>query len=136
VEQKNWSVVRRLVGYDRYRSKEALAQLNRLYQSVRLYTNFFQPVMQLQRKSRHGARVHKVYDRARTPYQRVLDQGVLSLEQQEALAKQYHRLNPVKLLDQINQDLARLWDLADTKPIGGSSVTVLSETARTTQDLL
>jgi hypothetical protein len=92
--------------------------------------------MQLQRKSRHGARVHKVYDRARTPYQRVLDQGVLSLEQQEALAKQYHRLNPVKLLDQINQDLARLWDLADTKPIGGSSVTVLSETARTTQDLL
>jgi hypothetical protein len=136
VEQKNWSVVRRLVGYDRYRSKEALAQLNRLYQSVRLYTNFFQPVMQLQRKSRHGARVHKVYDRARTPYQRVLDQGVLSLEQQEALAKQCHRLNPVKLLDQINQDLARLWDLADTKPISGSSVTVLSETTRTTQDLL
>jgi hypothetical protein len=71
VEQKNWSVVRRLVGYDRYSSKEALAQLNRLYQLVRLYTNFFQPVMQLQRKSRHGARVHKVYDRARTPYQRV-----------------------------------------------------------------
>jgi hypothetical protein len=103
VEQKNWSVVRRLVGFDRYRSKEALAQLNRLYQSVRLYTNFFQPVMQLQRKSRHGARVHKVYDRARTPYQRVLDQGVLSLEQQEALAKQCHRLNPVKLLDRLTK---------------------------------
>ena len=51
VEQKNWSVVRRLVGYDRYSSKEALTQLNRLYQLVRLYTNFFQPVMQLQQKT-------------------------------------------------------------------------------------
>jgi hypothetical protein len=97
---------------------------------VRLYTNFFQPMMQLQQKTRHGARVHKVYDQTRTPYQRVLDQGVLSLEQQEALAKQYQRLNPVKLLDQINQALARLWDLANTKSINGSSVTVLSEATK------
>ena len=95
VEQKNWSVVRRLVGYDRYSSKEALAQLNRLYQLVRLYTNFFQPVMQLQQKTRQGARVHKVYDQARTPYQRVLEQGVLTDQQQAALTQQYQRLNPV-----------------------------------------
>ena len=67
VEQKNWSVVRRLVGYERYSSKEALVQLNRVYQLVRSYSNFFQPVMQLQRKSRHGAKVHKVYDAAKTP---------------------------------------------------------------------
>ena len=93
VEQKNWSVVRRLVGYDRYSSKEALAQLNRLYQLVRLYTNFFQPVMQLQQKTRQGARVHKVYDQARTPYQRVLEQGVLTDQQQAALTQQYQRLN-------------------------------------------
>ena len=62
VEQKNWSVVRRLVGYDRYSSQEALERLNRIYQLVRMYTNYFQPVMQLQHKSRHGAKVHKVYD--------------------------------------------------------------------------
>jgi hypothetical protein len=127
VEQKNWSVVRRLVGYDRYSSKEALAQLNRLYQLVRLYVNFYQPVMQLQQKTRHGARVHKVYDQARTPYQRVLEQGVLTLEQQNALAQQYQQTNPVKLLDQIKQSLARLWGLADTQSTNGSSVTVLSE---------
>ena len=95
VEQKNWSVVRRLVGYDRYSSKEALAQLNRLYQLVRLYTNFFQPVMQLQQKTGQGARVHKVYDQARTPYPLVLEQGVLTDEQQAALTQQYQRLNPV-----------------------------------------
>ena len=64
VEQKNWSVVRRLVGYDRYSSKPALEQLERIYQLVRCYVNFFQPVMQLKHKSRHGAKVHKVYDSA------------------------------------------------------------------------
>jgi hypothetical protein len=127
VEQKNWSVVRRLVGYDRYSSKEALAQLNRIYQLVRLYVNFYQPVMQLQHKTRHGARVHKVYDQARTPYQRVLEQGVLRLERQDALARQYQQLNPVKLLEQIKQALTRLWDLSDHQSTNGSSVTLLSE---------
>ena len=104
----NWSVVRRLVGYDRYSFQEALERLNHIYQLVRLYPNFFQPVMQLQHKSRHGAKVHKVYDRASTPYQRVLEQGVMTDQQQEALADHYQRLNPVKLLAQINQALERL----------------------------
>ena len=61
VEQKNWSVVRRLVGYDRYSSKPALEQLERIYQLVRCYVNFFQPVMQLKHKSRHGAKVPTRY---------------------------------------------------------------------------
>jgi len=113
VEQKNWSVVRRLVGYDRYSSKAALQQLNRLYDHVRLYINFLQPTMKLQHKSRHGARVHKVYDTAKTPYQRLLGRGVLTDQQRQALERQYHRLNPVRLLAQIDQDLERLWSLAD-----------------------
>jgi hypothetical protein len=127
VEQKNWSVVRRLVGYDRYSSKEALAQLNRLYQVVRQYTNFFQPVMQLQHKTRHGARVHKVYDQARTPYRRLLEQGVLTVDQQEALAKQYQMLNPVKLREQVDQALQKLWSLADNPVSNQWSVTLSSE---------
>jgi len=68
VEQKNWSVVRRLIGYDRYSSKAALEALNRIYYLTRLYVNFFQPVMKVVSKTRHGAKVHKVYDTARTPY--------------------------------------------------------------------
>jgi hypothetical protein len=127
VEQKNWSVVRRLVGYDRYSSKEALAQLNRLYQVVRQYTNFFQPVMQLQHKTRHGARVHKVYDQARTPYRRLLEQGVLTVDQQEALAKQYQLLNPAKLREQVDQALQKLWSLADNPVSNQWSVTLSSE---------
>lgn len=90
VEQKNWSGVRRLVGYDIYNSRGALEQLNRLYQLVRLYTNLYQPVMQLQQKTRHGARVYKVYDSARTPYRRLLESGVLTPEVREVMADSYH----------------------------------------------
>ena len=78
VEQKNWSVVRRLVGYDRYCSRAALETLNRIYTILRLYVNFFQPSMKLVHKTRHGAKVHKVYDQAQTPYQRLLRSGVLT----------------------------------------------------------
>ena len=56
--------MRRLIGYDRYDSKAALEVLNRVYDLTRLYVNFFQPDMKLVHKSRHGARVHKVYDTA------------------------------------------------------------------------
>jgi len=62
--ERTWSVVRRLIGYDRYDSKAALEVLNRVYDLTRLYVNFFQPDMKLVHKSRHGARVHKVYDTA------------------------------------------------------------------------
>jgi len=130
VEQKNWSVVRRLVGYERYSSKEAHAQLNRIYQLLRLYVNFFQPVMQLQHKSRHGAKVHKVYDAARTPYQRVLESGVLAPQRQAELDQLYQKLNPVALKAQIDQELQRLWDMADTQPSKGRSVTVSSEATK------
>ena len=123
VEQKNWSVVRRLIGYDRYSSKEALEQLNRVYRLVRSYVNFFQPVMQLQSKTRRGARVHKVYDTAQTPYRRLLDSKVLTQEQRDVLADQYLRLNPVRLLAQINQALEQLWAMATTTSSHEPSVT-------------
>ena len=113
VEQKNWSVVRRVVGYDRYTSKTALNQMDRLYQLVRLYFNFFQPVMKLRHKRRNGAKVRKLYDTARTPYQRLLETDVLASDQRDALASQYQRLNPVKLRAHIDQALDHLWTLAD-----------------------
>ena len=112
VEQKNWSVVRRLIGYDRYDSKAALEALNRVYDLTRLYINFFQPTMKLVQKTRHGARVHKVYDTARTPYQRLLAAGILTETKQQELAATYHRLNPALLLRQINDNLERLWTMA------------------------
>lgn len=113
VEQKNWSVVRRLVGYDRYSSHAALEGLNRLYVILRLYGNFFQPVMKLVAKTRHGAKVRKTYDRARTPYQRLLEAGVLTAAKEQELAAIYRGLNPVFLRQQINAALERLWALAE-----------------------
>lgn len=113
VEQKNWSVPRRLIGYDRYSSKVAYVQMQRLYGYVRLYVNFFQPVSKLISKERDGAKVKKKYDDAQTPYQRLLASGVLDEPKRESLAKLYASLNPVKLRAQIDESLEALWKLAD-----------------------
>jgi len=113
VEQKNGNIVRRLVGYDRYSSKAAYQSLERLYIIVRQYTNFFQPTMKLIAKTRQGAKVHKVYDRAQTPYQRLLNSSVLDESKKVELAATYNGLNPVCLLKQINDTLDQLWKLAE-----------------------
>ncbi len=137
VEQKNWSVVRRLVGYDRYNSHAALECLNLVYATLRQYVNFFQPTMKLISKTRHGAKVHKVYDTARTPYQRLLESGTLTPAKRVELAATYRGLNPVLLLSQLNGHLEKLWNLADrttpkAKAKGGiSSVTANFESTTT-----
>ena len=113
VEQKNWTVVRRVIGYDRYSSKAALAQLGRVYSSLRLYVNFFQPAMKLKHKSREGAKVRKVYDEAKTPYQRVLETGALTPGQRESLERLYRSLSPVRLLGDIEREQQKLWALAE-----------------------
>lgn len=112
-EQKNWSTVRRTVGYDRYSSKAAFAQLQETYQLLRLYVNFFQPIRKLIDKERQGAKVKKRYDKAQTAYQRLLAAGVLSEEQTRRLEVLYRQLNPVQLKAQIDASLERLWRLTE-----------------------
>jgi len=130
VEQKNWSVVRRLVGYDRYNSHAALEYLNLVYATLRHYVNFFQPTMKLVSKTRHGAKVHKVYDTARTPYQRLLESGTLTPAKRAELAATYRGLNPVQLLNQLNGHLEKLWSLADqTLPKAKAKSEISSVTA-------
>jgi len=101
VEQKNYSVVRRAVGYQRCDTDTQLQLLNQLYEPLDLYTNFFQPSMKLQSKERHGARVKKKYDTARTPYQRLLDSNFIKEETKRQLRARYHSLNPAQLKRQI-----------------------------------
>lgn len=113
VEQKNWNVVRRVIGYGRYSSRTALAALNNIYSLLRLYMNFFQPVMKIVSKTRHGARVRKVYDTAQTPYQRLLKSGILSEAKQRELKELYQSLNPATLLEHINSSLETLWKLEE-----------------------
>ncbi len=116
VEQKNGSIVRRVIGRDRYSSKQALEALNRTYYLLRWYVNFLQPVMKLVSKTRHGARVSRVYDKAQTPYQRLLNSGTLTEAKKAELYGTYARLNPVRLLKQINDSLEYLWKLRDRHP--------------------
>jgi hypothetical protein len=116
VEQKNGAIVRALVGYDRYSSRAAYAQLARVYRLLRLHTNFFQPVQRLLHKSRHGAHVHRVYDRAQTPFQRLCARQVLAPHRQQTLAALYRSLNPLQLRRQIDAALTTLWHLAARDP--------------------
>jgi hypothetical protein len=96
VEQKNWSVVRRLVGYARY-ELFALVPLNRLYRLADDYVNYLQPVLTLVDKTREGAKVRKRYDRAQTPYRRLLASGVLTAAQAAALQLHSDAVQPIKL---------------------------------------
>lgn len=112
-EQKIWAVARRLVGYDRYSTRAAFDDLNRLYELLGLYLNFFQPIRKLIAKQRVRARIVKRYDRAQTPYQRLLAAGILDATAHAALETRYLSLNPVQLRAQVNATLHRLWKLAD-----------------------
>ena len=80
VEQKNWSVVRHTVGYDRWETEQQLALLESIYDKLRLYINFFQPSFKLIGKERIDNKTIKRYDIAKTPYQRVLERKDISLE--------------------------------------------------------
>jgi hypothetical protein len=113
VEQKNWSVIRRIIGYDRFNTQKAFIALNTIYRLLRLFMNFFQPVLKLVSKRRHGARVYKIYDVARTPYQRLLTSGILSEEKKGQLAATYNGLNPIILRQRIIKSVEQLWTLAD-----------------------
>lgn len=97
VEQKNYLVVRRAVGYARYDTEAQLDLLNELYAKLRLYTNSFQPTMKLKSKERVGRKVTKRYDDAQTPYHRVLAAAQVSEAEKERLRAKYKTLNPAAL---------------------------------------
>jgi len=111
VEQKNWTVVRQLIGYDRYESAEACELLGAIYVDWWLLVNLFQPVRKLLEKQRLGRKVHKRYDVAKTPYQRVLASSDVSEEKKEKLREVYRMLNPVALRRRISENFKKLWRL-------------------------
>lgn len=116
VEQKNGAVVRRMVGYSRYTGIDAASELARLYRSMRLFVNFFQPSFKLMEKTRDGARVTKRYHAPLTPFQRVQAHPAVSQADKDDLAEQFVRLDPVVLLHDIRQAQTRLKALADATP--------------------
>lgn len=116
VEQKNWPVVRQMVGYGRYDTPAELEVLTELYAYLRLYVNFFQPQMRLVSKTRHGAKVTKRYDTARTPYRRILEHPEIPGASKAVLTQTYLDLNPAALKRQIGRCQDRLLELSRIKP--------------------
>jgi hypothetical protein len=117
VEQKNYSIVRRAIGYLRYDTEEELSTINALYRRLRLYTNFFQPTMKLIEKTRIGSKVIKKYDKPLTPYRRVLACADTSEEDKQVLRKLYAKLNPAQLKRQITRLQQRLYTLNTRKQL-------------------
>lgn len=115
IEQKNYSVVRRAVGYMRHDTPEELKILNDIYRCLRLYSNFFQPVMKLLEKTRVGSRVRKTYDRAQTPYIRVMLSPDVLKEDKKQLSYQYQGLNPAELKRNIENLQACLLQVVSDK---------------------
>ncbi|MEK7874915.1 MAG: hypothetical protein AAB325_01845, partial [Pseudomonadota bacterium] len=99
--------VRRAVGYARYDSPAQQRLLNTLYAQLRLYTNYFQPVMKLRSKERLGAQVKKTYDPPQTPYRRLLAAPGITEPMRERLQAEYATLNPA----QLKREITRLQNL-------------------------
>ncbi len=108
VEQKNWSVVRHTIGYDRLETSAELALLTSIYSDLRLYINFFQPVLKLISKQRVDGKVIHLYDQATTPFRRVLALDSISIQIKARLTDLYFHLNPVTLRTNIDSKVALL----------------------------
>lgn len=115
VEQKNYSVVRQTVGYQRFDTAAELMVLKQLYATLRLYTNFFQPTMKLKSKERFGSRVQKRYHAPQTPYQRVLACADVTTADKKKLQRQYRQLNPAALKRELDKQCKELFRLAAKK---------------------
>lgn len=115
VELRNWLIVRRLVGRDRYSSRAAYQLLQRLYTLVRVQVNFFRPFRKLLAGRRIGSTRVRHYDAAQTPYQRLLAAGGLPAAVRRGLEAQFLAVDPARLAQQISATLDRLWALGASR---------------------
>ena len=114
IEQKNWTHVRKLTGWDRYDSHAALDALNDLYRhELRLMMNLFQPSVKLNRKVRVGSRLTRKYEAPQTPLDRLIASGQGDPAKIEALKQLRERVDPFELAQVIERKLERIWELAN-----------------------
>jgi hypothetical protein len=115
IEQKNWTHVRKLIGWDRYDTPEAVAALNDLYaHELRLYMNLFQPSVKLIRTVRKGSRKVRRYDEPRTPLDRLVGMPGADPKKVEALLHLRSQLDPFALSRIIQKKLERIWAMRQT----------------------
>ncbi|MGB8952010.1 MAG: hypothetical protein WCC06_05010 [Candidatus Aminicenantales bacterium] len=117
IEQKNWTHVRKLIGWDRYDSPQALAAMNDLYaHELRLYMNLFQPSVKLVQVIRKGSRRIRRYDKPRTPLDRLLELKTSDPHKIAELCALRKRTNPFELAERIQQKLETIWSLRHLRP--------------------
>jgi hypothetical protein len=115
IEQKNWTHVRKLLGWDRYDSPSALEALNDLYRNeLRLMMNLFQPTVKLESKVRVGSRLQRRYSPAQTPLDRLLTHAEIDLQQGQQLRQLRETLDPFELSKAIERKLQRIYRLANS----------------------
>jgi hypothetical protein len=113
VEQKNWTHVRRFMGWDRYDSPEALEAINELYENeLSVLMNLFQPSVKLVRTVRTGSRKRRIYDKPQTPLDRALASGSLDDKKAHELKALRERVDPFDLSKRVRNKLDRIWELA------------------------
>ncbi len=112
VEQKNWTHVRKLLGWDRYDTLETLKIINDLYQKLRIFQNLFQPSVKLNSKIRKGSRVMRRYDPPSTPLERVVKLAPKAVTQIQTLKSMLKNTDPFELSGQIDRQLDCLYKLA------------------------
>lgn len=98
VEERNRHIVRDYIGYERYDCPEAVVALNKLYMVLRLYVNYFLPIMKVKEKKYlpNGKQI-RIYGESMTPYERVLAHPDIPKSVKQKLTEEYGRLNPKKL---------------------------------------
>ncbi len=116
VEQKNWTHVRKLLGWDRYDSPEAVEAINDLYRhELRLWLNLYLPSVKLVKKVRVGSKLRRVYDAPQTPLERVASSAQANLAQVAELKNLRKSLNPFALAKIIDQKLEQIYELANRR---------------------
>ncbi len=131
VEQKNSTHVRAVIGHLRYDTEKELAIINSLYRNeLRLYKNFFQPVMKLKEKIRDKGKVHRKYDTPKTPYQRIMESEQIAQETKEELTRLYRTLNPAELKRGIDKKIHLLFKAYEEKNRGRQASPSKKQTPR------
>jgi hypothetical protein len=112
IEQKNWSVVRQAVGYDRYEGQDTVDLLNQYYEYLRLYNNFFLPSQKLISKERQGGKVSKKHDFPATPYRRLMTDSNVDEPDKKALESTFHSLDLLQIREDMDKLLVKIKSLS------------------------
>ena len=115
VEQKNWAVVRTVVGYHRYDTTAELVLLNKIWVLQSVMTNYFLPQQKLISKVRDGAKITKKYDTPTTPHRRAERHPVVSTQDKTIMNDTLADLNPAAIQRQIQALTSELLTLTTSK---------------------